>query len=361
MGSVRGVLKRLHEGARKRLSTVLASSSRGKLRSALRHFARFADAVPDRDLFNRDPLHNEWTMCLYLEYCAVVKSKRTGKPIAVNSAAEYASMLTAHWSREMGFPLIGNAAQRFPSIIRQMRKTTAPSTRRERRGLRRHQLQAAWRCSATLRARTPEAANVAAAISVSWQALARAGELTATRFDPDKHPTRADLVKSGSAEKGDEAYTLWLVPLKKSVAEKVPIMFAKGGGDIADTYSMLERLEAIDPVPRARRAVTPVFRVGKAALKPSRFLRAVRDFAKAAGQDPTKYGKHSGRIGGATDLADSGASPLLLQAKGRWAGDLGRIYARMTRRGQLAASRKMMRARVGRDLEELFPGFVQPA
>ena len=124
---------------------------------------------------------------------------------------------------------------------------------------------------------------------------------------------------------------------------------------------MLERLEAIDPVPRRQRASTPVFRVGKTALKPARFLRAVKDFARAAGQDPKKYGKHSGRIGGATDLADSGASPLLLQAKGRWSGDLGRIYARMTRRGQLAASRTMMRARVGRDLEELFPGFVQPA
>ena len=361
MGPLRGILKRLHEGARTRLATVLARSSRQKLRSALAHFARFADAVPNRELFNRDTLHNEWTMCLYLEYCAITKSTRTGKPIAVNSAAEYASMLTTHWSREMGFPLIGNAAQRFPSIIKQMRKSRPPTTRRERRGLRRRHLQAAWRSSATLRAKTPEAANVAAAISVSWQAVARAAELTATRFDPQKHPTRADLVKSGSRAKGDEAYTLWLVPLKKSVAEKVPIMFAKGDGDIADTYSMLERMEAIDPVPRGHRSTTPVFRVKKAALKPTRFLKGVRDFAKAAGQNPKKYGKHSGRIGGATDLADSGASPLLLQAKGRWSGDLGRIYARTTRRSQLAASRTMMRARVGRDLEELFPGFVQPA
>ena len=270
-------------------------------------------------------------------------------------------MLTTHWSREMGFPLIGNAAQRFPSIIKQMRKARPPTARRERRGLRRRHLQQAWANSASLRASTAEAANVAAAISVSCQAVARAGELTATRFDPDKHPTRADLIRSGSREKGDEAYTLWLVPLKKSVAEKVPIMFAKGDGGIADTYSMLERLEAIDPVPRRHRRITPVFRVKKAALKPTRFLKGVRDFAKAAGQDPKKYGKHSGRIGGATDLADAGASPLLLQAKGRWSGDLGRIYARMTRRSQLAACRAMMRARVGRDLEELFPGFVQPA
>ena len=115
-------------------------------------------------------------MCLYLEYCAVTKSTRTGKPIAVNSAAGYASMLTAHWSREMGFPLIGNAAQRFPSIIRQMRKSQAPSTRRERRGLRRWHLQEAWRKSPSLREKTADAANIAAAVSVSWQTVARAGE-----------------------------------------------------------------------------------------------------------------------------------------------------------------------------------------
>ena len=167
----------------------------------MKHFARFAAAVPDRELFTRDPLHNEWTMCLYLEYCAVTPSARTGKPIAVNSAAGYASMLTSHWSREMGFQLIGGAAQRYPSIIRQLRKAEAPSTRRERRGLRRRHLQAAWKASPSLRADTADAANIAAAVSTAWQAVARAGGLTAARFDYTKHLTRGDLVKSETRSK----------------------------------------------------------------------------------------------------------------------------------------------------------------
>ena len=355
------MLRRLDGGARKRLRHVLARSSLRKLRSAMRHFAKFAAAIPNRKLFKRDTLHNEWTMCLYLEYCAVSPSERTGKPIAVSSAAEYASMLTSHWSREMGFPLLGTAAQRFPAIIRQMRKAEAPSSRRERRGLRRSHLQQAWKASPALRAKTAAAANMAAAISTAWQAVARAAELTATKFDPKQHLTRADLVKSGSAARGDEAYTLWTVPLKKSAAEKVPVLFAKGDGGIADTYAMLERLERLDPVPRSERKRTPMFRTGKRAMSSRDFLKGVHNFARAAGQDPKRFGKHSLRIGGATDLADAGASPLLLQAKGRWAGDLGRIYARMTRRSQLAASKTMMRAKLGKDLEELFPGFVQPA
>ena len=48
----------------------------------------------------------------------------------------------------------------------------------------------------------------------------------------------------------------------------------------------------------------------------------------------------------------------VIMAKGRWACDIARIYARMTRRAQLAASRAMQQ-RGGRDMEELFPSFVQ--
>ena len=86
----------------------------------------------------------------------------------------------------------------------------------------------------------------------------------------------------------------------------------------------------------------------------------VRDCAAAIGYPKRKqWGAHSGRIGGATDLAATGkASELLLKAKGRWASDIGKIYARMTRRSQLAASRLMHQAR-GRDLEEIHPGFTQ--
>ena len=75
----------------------------------------------------------------------------------------------------------------------------------------------------------------------------------------------------------------------------------------------------------------------------------------------SEWGAHSTRIGGATDLASTGrCSPALLAAKGRWASDVGNIYARMTRRSQLDGSRLMHNAR-GRDLEELLPEFTQAA
>jgi len=94
-----------------------------------------------------------------------------------------------------------------------------------------------------------------------------------------------------------------------------------------------------------------------------RHLRAaIHRHVRALGYErPEEFGAHSARIGGATDLAATGkASELLLKAKGRWASDIGKIYSRLTRRALLAASRLMQRAR-GRDLEELFPTFTQPA
>ena len=358
-GRMVNMLRRLDAGAKRRLRTTLARASRRKLRSAMRHFALFAEAIPTRELFTRDPLHNEWTMCLYLEYAAIVPSPRTGNPIAVASAAGYASMLVAHWSREQGFALLGQAAQRLPGILRQMRRKEPVRVRRGRRGLRRKHLETAWDASATLRGTTADAVNKIAAVSTAWQAVARGAEVAPDRFSAARHPTRADLLHSKPG-KEQPAYTVWLTPLKKKVAMKVPIMFAKGDGGASDTYAMLARLEKYDPVPRGKRSETPLFRLKGKCMNGKDFTKAVQDVAEAAGQPRKKFTKHSPRVGAASDLGDMNASPLLLQAKGRWAGDLGKIYSRMTRRKQLAVSKGMVRKRTGRDMEELFPGFVQP-
>ena len=50
----------------------------------------------------------------------------------------------------------------------------------------------------------------------------------------------------------------------------------------------------------------------------------------------------------------------MLQAKGRWAGDIGKIYSRLTRRGLVRASRAMQK-RGAKDMEEIYDAFAQPA
>ena len=47
-------------------------------------------------------------------------------------------------------------------------------------------------------------------------------------------------------------------------------------------------------------------------------------------------------------------------AKGRWAGDIAKIYNRLTRRGLVRASHAMQ-GKGARDMEEIYYEFAQPA
>ena len=46
------------------------------------------------------------------------------------------------------------------------------------------------------------------------------------------------------------------------------------------------------------------------------------------GEDPTEFGLHSLRIGGATALFQAGADPLVIRTMGRWSSDCYRLYVR---------------------------------
>ena len=181
------------------------------------------------------------------------------------------------------------------------------------------------------------------------------------------NPSRGDL---GFRRAREERYSVFhLRPLKKGgagPAEKVPQLIAEHDGSGSDTYAALAALTRLDPVEAWARGSTPLFRIRRGGVaRPmtvGQFRAAVKRYARILGfKEEVQWGAHSPRIGGASDLASTGeACELLVKARGRWASDIAAIYARMTRRSQLAASRLMQKAR-GRDLEELMPGFTQQA
>ena len=132
-------------------------------------------------------------------------------------------------------------------------------------------------------------------------------------------------------------------------------------------YKALKRLERFDPVPESARSSTPLFRrVGRDGQRRGFTTATLRELVRKRMRQigelrPREWTAHSPRIGGATDLASTGKlCQTTLQAKGRWASDIGRIYVRGTRRAQLKASRLIQQGR-GRDLEEIFPHFSHPA
>ena len=343
----------------------------------MRHLARFERrvgakrpdlfVVPDQAGSHAALLHNEWSLILFVEWLARWRSGKRRTPLAVDTISEYVSMVKQELSVLFGFALAG-LPTRLPAVIKGLRRERPKADRRKRRGIRRSHLRAAWDASSRIRKDSSDAVNLWAAATTAWQGLARGAEVAASgaggKRSADERarlPSRADL-SFGEAH-GRKFAQVMLRPAKRTNGErgeKVPLLFEEGDGGGSDTYAALERLHRLDWVPKSERATTPLFRVQGKTLRTDRLRKLAKTLMRAAGQKLARVGAHSFRIGGATDLADQNASPLLLQAKGRWASDIGRIYARMTRRAQLAASR-LMQQRGARDMEELFPAFAQAA
>ena len=61
---------------------------------------------------------------------------------------------------------------------------------------------------------------------------------------------------------------------------------------------------------------------------------------EAIGEEPTHFGTHSLRIGGATALYAAGASETIIRTLGRWSSDCFRLYVRACYEQCTAWSRK---------------------
>ena len=353
-----------------RLTAANAESTQATTLTALRHLSEFAAGpARRRQLFVRPRVqgdvavaaHNEWTLMLWAEHLLSHPSKVTGQQLAVDTVATYVSLAKTELAAQLGYELIGTSERRLRRLFKAMRRAQPVRNRRKRRGLRGHHLRKAFRKMHYGSDRSRQATAEWAALATAREAVARGSELCPGKFDPKKPgPTRGDLTFERD-EHGRTA-TLWLRPLKKrgrAAAAKVPIVFAEYDGGGSDTFAALRRMVRADPVPPSAARRTPLFRHADGSGFSCRFFRGlVRSVAGALGFAKAEFGGHSPRIGGASDLGDE--SPLLLQAKGRWAGDLGAIYCRLTRRGLVRASHKMQKSSAV-DMEELYEAFAQPA
>ncbi|OWZ01388.1 LOW QUALITY PROTEIN: hypothetical protein PHMEG_00027229 [Phytophthora megakarya] len=60
-----------------------------------------------------------------------------------------------------------------------------------------------------------------------------------------------------------------------------------------------------------------------------RVMKEIKNAARAIGEDPARYGIHSLRSGGATDMCRAGVDALTIQLHGRWASETFKIYTRL--------------------------------
>ena len=99
-----------------------------------------------------------------------------------------------------------------------------------------------------------------------------------------------------------------------------------GGGTLVDAVAALWRLVHEDPVPREKQASTPLFRTHRAGTPSAMTVDQIREIVKAMmqalGEDPSLFGAHSLRIGGATAALTAGIHPSIIRLCGRWNSDL---------------------------------------
>ena len=373
-----GLLRKLHAEAATRMERVYAPKSKDSLNTALRSFARFAAQCPARELFKEKGAvserqagaWNEWTFILYAMWLVSQASKQTKRPVRARTIETYISLIKGYLKFEYDFEL-SDRSPRLKQLLKAMKEDDPlAGMRKKRRALRRRHLRRMWRELAYVRGTSVTAVNEQALLTTAWQVLARGGELAPAcrSWSSSRGPSRADVTYHVSV-RGTRYAVLWLRPLKKKgvgIQPKVPQVIAEYDGGGSDAYAALRRMEKYDPVQEANREETPLFRkvlAGRFTHFSVKDMRTcIRKRLRSLGYEAVhEWGAHSCRIGGATDLMATGqATQLLLQAKGRWASDIGKVYARMTRKSQIEASKLMQSAR-GRDLEELLPGFSQPA
>ena len=72
----------------------------------------------------------------------------------------------------------------------------------------------------------------------------------------------------------------------------------------------------------------------------------VRRVMQAADQDPSRYGGHSLRIGGATAAHAANISPQLIRLMGRWSSNIYEIYCRLSLESALGVGQAIASAQV---------------
>lgn len=113
-------------------------------------------------------------------------------------------------------------------------------------------------------------------------------------------------------------------------AKTVPLVIG-GGGTYIDAVAEMRNLMRVDPTPTGLDpGSVPLFRdpATNAPIQADALRRLIKSLMAAVGEDPSQFGTHSLRIGGATALFAQGATPMVIRTMGRWSSDCYRLYVR---------------------------------
>jgi hypothetical protein len=266
----------------------------------------------------------------------LVTCKPSGRRISPKTASKYVSQVQGWHRRHYGVSIGGSIDKhRLRELIKGLRNQLGDGPKRVRYGVRTQDLRKGM--DSVFKRGSRDDLAWCAAMQTAFCGLMRGGEFalqTGEAFDAAKHLSRADLTFFRD-EKGVLHAVVMMRPLKSERArsKSVPIILAEGGS-ILDPVRALWDMVASDPVSEEERESTPLFRHGRGkrlAFTVAQVRDAVKRVMRAAGQDPSRFGAHSLRIGGATAALAADVSPSLIRLMGRWASDIYEIYTRVSR------------------------------
>ena len=339
--------------------------------SALRYFGKFARAGhdPQRPLFRRpsvfgeiDPaVHNERTFILFAAYLSDPStiSDTTGRPLEPRTRKSYVESAVAALKDRFGAWLVPSK-RKLKRILEHSLAGLPAGDRAKGTGVRLTHIRGAIERGMP----TTASANIANALAMALSAIRlflRGGEPQYIR-ERDVRFERCG---------GDDACVIInVLPLKKrgrARGQRVPMRIfparRAGAPDAACAFAAIRRLLVIDAVGRNPNGTGPFFRIRQGAgwrpFATTDVAAHAQYVARHAGVPHESVGGKAYRIGGATDHADGGGTPLELRQQGRWDSDLAFIYARVTTGQQRAAHEAMQRANTV-TVESLHPEWTQP-
>ena len=265
---------------------------------------------------------------LWLALC-----RPSGRPVSARSIAKYVGQVRTWHLRTQRTHLCGDLdSQLIRDVLRGVERLVPQPAKARRFGVRTQDLARA--IETIIDTSGVEGSMWAAVLATAFCGLMRGCEVglqDGEAFDRLRHLTRAD-VSFRTAEDGNLYMVLMMRPAKKGPSQQktVPLLIA-AGGELLDPVRLMQRMLALDPLGDRVAAETPLFaRMGRCIL-----VREVRGMVQSLmarlGLDPSRFGAHSLRIGGATAALAAGLSPASIRAAGRWSSEIYQIYCRLSR------------------------------
>lgn len=273
---------------------------------------------PNAPLWSK--LEEEWLAMRFV--CALVQYRG----VLPETARVYFACVQGWHAREFGVKIGGGLKlERLPAILKGLKRKGDNTPRPKRRGISPKMLRTAM--DKLLDPNNPTHANIRAALALALQGLLRADEYT----ERGGKTTKNTLMRSDLVELSAERLVAMIHPCKNTnhLGGKTCELVIGAGGKYVDAVWEMRNLLRVDRSSKSSGQV-PLFRdpINNRPLSYETVDRITNELLEAIGEDPTHFGTHSYRIGGATALFAQGASDTIIRTMGRWSSDIHQLYLR---------------------------------